>query len=597
MTLAPTNFTLTLAEGPDGIIAGGQLVIDRLDTEPLTALAAHLPLPEGWRRDLARFAPRGSIANGKFRWSGNGDVPDIFAASGVLQRVGFAAIEGMPGTAGVSGSFDLDQTHGLVKLDSRDLKLDAPRLFGEPLALATAAGIVTWDKRDGRWRVAVDDLRFASAPFTGAASGTWTAKAEGPGTLDLSARLTGASVDEVNRYMPVTLDASLRAWLKASIRQGTASDVRVSVAGDLADFPFADNRAGKFLVTFKVRNATLRFLPEWPPIEGLDADLKFEGSRMTIDAARGRSLGADLGPTKAEIPNLSAQFPVLTVAGDATGPTSEFLQYIAQSPVASWIGHATEGATAKGTGKLQLKLTLPLGKEDDAKVAGEYQFIANELHFPDVPVLAKFNGRLTFTEQDLRTQDVAFEALGGPAKVAIANVDGQVRVAGSGTANLATLRHELDVPLLERVSGTTDWEVNLTSRGETVSWALTSSMKGAVVDLPAPIGKTAAEAAPLKIERHELPRSPNEDQLTADYRGMVRVVAHRESTTTGTTTDRVLLLLGGAAAGADVPTRPGVVVRGQLPELDLDEWLALYAKEKAREARVPAPHPADTRSR
>ena len=109
-------------------------------------------------------------------------------------------------------------------------------------------------------------------------------------------------------------------------------------------------------------------------------------------------------------------------------------------------------------------------------------------------------------------------------------------------------------------------------------------MKGAVVELPAPIGKTAAAVAPLKLERHVVAGRPNEDLLTADNRGLVRVVAHRGPAATGMTPDQVLLLLGSAAARADSPNRPGVFVRGQLPELDLDEWLALYAKEKPRAA-------------
>ena len=40
LALSPTSFTLTLAQGPDATISGGQLVIDRLDADPLTALAA-----------------------------------------------------------------------------------------------------------------------------------------------------------------------------------------------------------------------------------------------------------------------------------------------------------------------------------------------------------------------------------------------------------------------------------------------------------------------------------------------------------------------------------------------------------------------------
>ncbi len=582
LTLAPTNFSLALTENAEGAIAGGELAIDRLDAEPLTALATHLPLPEAWRRDLARYAPRGSVTNGKFSWSGTSELPEVYAASGVLQRVGVAAVDGQPGMTGVSGSFDLDQFHGALKLDSRDVRIDAPKIFSEPLALATAAGSVGWDRRSGPWRVTFDDLRFTGAPLAGSASGSWTAKEKGPGSLELAARLSGASVEEVNRALPLVLDAGLRSWLRDSLRQGMASDVRVNVAGDLSEFPFPDNRAGRFLITFKVRDATLRFLPEWPPIEGLDAELKFEGARMTIDASRGRSLGADLGPTKADIADLAAQFPVLTVAGDASGPTTEFLKYVTQSPVAGWIGHATEGATATGAGKLHLKLTLPLGKDGGQKVAGDYQFIGNELRFPGVPALVKVNGRLAFTEDDLRAQDVGFEALGGPAKLSIANVDGQMRVAGSGTANLAALHHELGVPMLERVSGTTDWEVNLTARGEAVAWTLASSLKGAAVDLPAPVGKTAGEVAPLKIERRGLPGRTTGDQFSVDYRGLVHAVAHRPGGAGSASPDRVLLLLGDAAAGANEPSRPGVFVRGKLPDLNLDEWLALYAREKAR---------------
>ena len=100
----------------------------------------------------------------------------------------------------------------------------------------------------------------------------------------------------------------------------------------------------------------------------------------------------------------------------------------------------------------------------------------------------------------MHTQDLVLEALGGPAKLAITNVDGHMQIAGSGTANLAELRNEFKVPLIERFSGSTDWAVNLTSVGNAVSWKLESSMKGAVIDLPQPVGKKATEVAALKVE-------------------------------------------------------------------------------------------------
>ncbi len=593
LTLDPADFRLTLQEGGDGAITGGDLAIARLDAEPLTALAAHLPLPEGWRPLLARFAPRGSIGNGKFSWSGAGDLPETFAASGTLKEFGFNATKGVPGVTGLTGTFDLDQSHGTAKLDSRALKIEAPDLWKEALKFTSAGGRVAWDKRQAPLRVEWNDLHFSGAPLTGNASGSWVAAEKGPGTLDLHASLAGGSIPDITRFMPLVLDAAVRDWLSASLKSGSASDVRILVTGDLAAFPFAENRNGKFLVTLKVKDVTLSFLPDWPTIDGIDADLRFEGTRMSIDAARGRSLGAQLGLTKAEIPVLGASFPMLTVTGDASGPTSEFLRYVDQSPVAGWIGHATAGAQATGSGKLQLKLTVPLGKGDGARVAGSYQFIANELRFPHVPALAKVNGQVAFSEQEIRTQDVAFETLGGPARLTIGNIDGAVRVVGTGTADLATLRKELSLPLIDHVSGTTDWEVGLTARGESVGWSVGSSLKGAVIDLPAPIGKSAAEVAPLQIERHENPGNPNQDVVTADYRGLVRVIAHRDSGVAANAPDRVLLLLGKQMPGqaTPTPTLPGVAVRGQMPALDLDAWLALYARERPKEAAGDAGKP------
>jgi uncharacterized protein (TIGR02099 family) len=586
LTLAPTDFDLTLTEASDGSINGGSLTIDRLDAEPLTALAAHLQLPESLRRILVQYSPRGIISNGKFSWSGpssaNSDIPEKFSASGNLQRVGLAPVQGVPGITGLSGTFDLDQAHGSANFDSRDLRLDAPRLWNESLVFSSVGGGMTWNKRDGDWRVAIDNLRLAGAPVSGVVNGTWTSKGDGPGRLDLRASLGNAAVPEIARFMPLVLSAGLRDWLRDSLKQGTASDVRVNVTGDLADFPFADNRNGKFLISLKVSDGTLSFMPDWPPIEGLDAELKFEGARMSIDAVRARSLGAQLGPTKADIPNLGAANPILTVVGTASGPTSEFLRYIAQSPVDGWIDHVTEGVTATGSGKLELKLTLPLGKERDAKVAGDYEFVANELRFPNVPMLGRVNGRLAFTEQEVRAQEVAFEALGGPAKVGISSVDGHVRVAGSGTANLAAMRNELDLPMLDHVSGSTDWQVTMDSAASAVSWSVSSSMKGAMVDLPAPIGKSAADAAPLKIERREVTGRANEDLVTADYGNVLRVVAHRSLVAKEMAADRVLVSLGAGSAGMEAPSRPGIAVRGQLSQLDIDQWLALYAREKRR---------------
>ncbi len=68
--LDPTTLTATLRDATKDAPASGHVEFDRLQIEPLRDLAAHLPLPEKLRVDLARFAPRGTLTQGRVRWEG-----------------------------------------------------------------------------------------------------------------------------------------------------------------------------------------------------------------------------------------------------------------------------------------------------------------------------------------------------------------------------------------------------------------------------------------------------------------------------------------------------------------------------------------------
>jgi uncharacterized protein YhdP len=200
------------------------------------------------------------------------------------------------------------------------------------------------------------------------------------------------------------------------------------------------------------------------------------------------------------------------------------------------------------------------------------------LRVPGVPTLTQVNGHLVFTEQATQSRDLS-PRLSAARQDRRGQQRGRVRVSANGSANLATLKSELDLPLLHRISGTAEYQFTALARAEGASWTLESNLKGATVELPAPVGKTAAETAVIRIERSETPGKVNEDLMTVDYRGEMRVIAHRLLGKDTSTVDRALLLLGPAATRGALPDRPGVWVRGQIGDLDLDEWMALYAKE------------------
>jgi len=196
-------------------------------------------------------------------------------------------------------------------------------------------------------------------------------------------------------------------------------------------------------------------------------------------------------------------------------------------------------------------------------------------------MLARLNGMVAFTEREVRAREITTETLGGQAKLAIASEEGRTRISGGGTLTFAALRREQPNAFLDRVSGGTDWAIAVNLRPGASGWVLQSSMKGAIVDLPAPLGKAAADAIPLRIERREEAAQAGTDFIMASYGGIAQLAAHRKVDGKGATIDRALVSLGKAIerTDADRAERPGLWVRAELPALNIDDWITVLRRE------------------
>jgi uncharacterized protein (TIGR02099 family) len=191
------------------------------------------------------------------------------------------------------------------------------------------------------------------------------------------------------------------------------------------------------------------------------------------------------------------------------------------------------------------------------------------------------NGKIAFTERTLEARDIAGQALGGPVKVSLQTGEGHVRVNAAGTSNVSLLQKAFDVPLMDRMSGSADWQLAVDRRADSLGWVVDSSLKGVAVDLPAPLGKAADEAAPLRIVRQEA-ASGREDTLTIDYGRAARVLLHRQLVSGTASVDRALVLVGKAMERPAEPERSGLWIRADLPSVNVDDWLAFQRKIDAR---------------
>ena len=69
---------------------------------------------------------------------------------------------------------------------------------------------------------------------------------------------------------------------------------------------------------------TLDYADGWPRIENIEGDLQFRGARMEVLARQATIYGVRLAKVQAEIPDLKQPDRMLTVTGEAEGPTASF---------------------------------------------------------------------------------------------------------------------------------------------------------------------------------------------------------------------------------------------------------------------------------
>src|SRR5690606_8312856 len=84
-------------------------------------------------------------------------------------------------------------------------------------------------------------------------------------------------------------------WLDTALVDGRVVDGRAVVSGDLDDWPFRAGERGRaakglFEANGRLDGAVVKFQPDWPAADHLDAEVSFVGNGFTVDGrgARGR---------------------------------------------------------------------------------------------------------------------------------------------------------------------------------------------------------------------------------------------------------------------------------------------------------------------
>ncbi|MBI5333710.1 MAG: hypothetical protein HZB72_03830 [Burkholderiales bacterium] len=562
-------------------------------------------------------------------------------------------VPGRPGVEGASVRFEATEKGGQAELAIQQGALTFPGVFEEPrIPLRELSARLSWtvQQRAGQppaVELRARQVRLANDDLQGELQATWRTgdparRQHGrgawlPGHLDLDGRLPQARATAVARYLPQTLAADARHYVRDAVQAGELADVRFAVHGDLWDVPFPHG-GGQFLIRGQVRGATLAYVPGttgsgtpadpagvahaathsaappavsalgWPVFTDLHGELVFEQQSMSIRGARAR-LGT-VGAGRFELTGVEGRIAdlahgTLAIEGRGRGPLDDLLQYLRTTPLGDWTGQALGEARGSGPADLTLSLKLPLAHIAQSSVRGSVRLAGNELQIlPGMPALTGLRGDIGFTERGVQVRAGA-RALGGELRIdGGSQVDGSLRFSAQGDLTADGLRRALvdlggsggagtggsagaapaAARLAGRLSGQTSARLQLGFVGGQAQWQLSSNLVGLGIDLPAPLGKKPEQALPLKAQLAPLAGQASAAASSGDAPQAARdglrielgtlLQAHYQLRAPGSS-QRVVRGAIGLLQPARLPAS-GVEAAASLPRLDVAAWRALW---------------------
>jgi uncharacterized protein (TIGR02099 family) len=486
---------------------------------------------------------------------------------------------GVPAVSGLTGVVAGTPQAGSISLNSQTVSVPRGWVFRDALNIDRVSGHLSWSRSADDWRLSSEDLAVSNGDLAARARFTVLGGHDRPRPfVDLVADFNNGNVAHAARYIPAEkMHPHAVEWLDNALVNGKVTSGSMLLYGDLADFPF-DHGDGRFQVRFNVENGILDFAKDWPRIEDIQAQVVFNGRGMTLEASQGKILDSTITQTTADIADLAAKPALLTVDGEATGPTSDGLRIVTETPLRDKVGRFLAGAEVDGRSRLSLSLKIPLTKATN-QVSGRLTLEDSKLDFPDKIDLTQINGVLNFTEKSLQADAVKARILGYPATLGAGTANGDrhgVYFTGTGVTDVDHLKglKFLDLPFLDRVAGRAPWRARLRidenpADGRTHAvLKVDSTLQGMGVDLPAPLDKTGRDKVPLTVTVDGL--GEKAPPIYFRYGNRLSGALQPRDGGPGPALERAELRFGGD--DAKLPPGPGLYLAGRLERFSTKAW-------------------------
>lgn len=572
------------ALGPQPHRDGFRLTASYLRAGDLHQLLAALlpPTPgDGWR--TARVEGELHDLTAAFIPASNG--PAHWQVCTKLQGLGLTRPwQHLPALQHLDGTLCGNDQRGELALRAPPQQLDTGGWLRFPVSQLALSGRWRWHHSPQEWRLGSDELVVTTADLRSVsridlhfpktpANSPW---------LDLQMAIDDLDLAQLHRYLPPrAMDPRLVSWIDAALKGGRGTAGKVLIRGPMAEFPFRQNQ-GTIRAELPFTGLQLRYNPAWPALREGDGLFQLHNTQLRTELRTGKIHDYTMRSLVGEITDVH-HAPYIEIHGHGQGSWSQLFVALQDSPMRQRIDAFLRHAQLSGTTTLDLALKIPrtdrtLHHQLDWQVHTD----GSQLSVPGLKFqLTRLRGVLQHHRDGIAARQIRADFLGRPLRLDILPSRQETTLSFTTRQTLHDFSHLFPSEFWRYIRGTSDFLAQLVVPHNTnaMRFALRSELRGAAIELPAPLGKSVDQARTLHIwvENDNQQPLPVHLEYGHDFRSVWRLDQHDDQRVIG----------GDIALGGGLPPHrdgAGVAVSGAVAELEVADWARLFRTGQTQES-------------
>ncbi len=585
----------------------GELQIDSVALGVLARVAERLPLSDEMRRLLNQAKPQGDLTQLDVRWfdahtplmqyNAKGQVKALSVQSSAPNSPPQALW--WPGAQAAQVAFQLNEHGGKAQVAIANGSLTLVDWLEEArIPVQQAKAELNWEQQDQHWVLHLNKGQLQNDWLQGDFDLTWQAgpTAKTLGDLDLKVNIQRLEARALYRYLPQSMEASVRRYVRDAIGTGVFTQTKLAVQGPLDRFPFAKTNDGVFTITAPFQQASFQYVPggnlvrkdaqTWPGLQQLAGELQINRNRLLVKSASAR-----MGPGgMVQVPKLEVQIndlndPLVEINALVKSQLMDALQLVHSAPVVDKLDAMLASVQATGLAEQQLRIIVPLANPNLTRVQANLKLDGNDIQWaPNLPRLSKVRGNLLYSESGVVANGVRLRVLGADAKLDgglrfnDSFSDGPTRLVLQGSVSAEALKQTPELGGLASAAGlmrgNANYVASLGLRQGQVEYAISSNLQGMALELPEPMDKPRDAVWPLRLDSQLLRsagKSGNLEQLSFSLGTVLSAKFVRDMSTANTQVLGGLLQLGAVSESKDNPDK-SVLLQVKHAKFNADDW-------------------------